>query len=102
MLTYEESARLMNDQIFRDRTKVACLNFARYITDEASSTPGHSTRIKWAQSTLVQPDNAVIQVTPTTVMDTAVQSAVLDAEGHSTITDADLQVAVETSVNKLL
>ena len=96
MLTYEESAALMNDQIFRDRVKVGCITYARYITDEASTTPGHSTRIKWAQQTLVQPDLSVNMVTPTTVMDDAVQQA------GAAITDTALQGAVETSVNKLL
>lgn len=95
-LTYEQSATLMSDTTFRSRVKVACLTYARYITDEASTTPAHSTRVRWAQQTLMNPDGAVEQVTPTTVMDAAVQAA------GSAITDPGLQSAVENSVNKLL
>jgi len=95
-LTYEQSAELMENAVFRGRVKVGCITYARYITDEAPTTPAHSTRTRWAQQTLVAPEATVNQVTPTVVMDGAVQ-----ADGAE-ITDANLQVAVETSVNKLL
>lgn len=95
-LTYEQSAELMKDPVFQGRVKVACLTYARYITDEPANTAAHSTRTKWAQQTLVVPDSAVAQVTPTTVMDSNVQAA------GAAITDTALQTAVETSVNKLL
>jgi hypothetical protein len=96
-LTYEETAALMNDAVFRGRVSIACVNFARYITDEASNTPAHSTRFRWAQQTLQTPESAVVQVIPTVVTDTAVQDA-----GGAAITDQALQGAVETAVNKLL
>jgi hypothetical protein len=101
-LTYAQTAELMKDAVFRGRVSVGCVNFARYITDEAASTPAHSTRIKWAQQTLLTPDIAVNQVIPTVVTDDAVQDAGLDADGTSAITDPALQSAVETAVNKLL
>jgi len=96
-LTYEETAALMKDETFRGRVGVACVNYARYITDEATSTPAHATRYRWAQTTLQQPDIAVNQIIPTVVTDSAVQEA-----GGAAITDAALQSAVETAVNKLL
>lgn len=95
-LTYEESASLMADLAFRGRVKVACITYARFIGDEAADVPAHSTRVKWSQATLLNPDFAAAQVTPTTVMDPAVQQA------GSAITDAALQGSVETSVNKIL
>lgn len=95
-LTYEQTAALMQDAVFRGRVGVACVNFARYITDEQPSTPAHNTRMKWAQQTLLTPEATVAQVIPTVVTDAAVQ-----AEG-SAITDAALQTAVETAVNKLI
>lgn len=101
-LTYDETAKLMQDATFRGRVSVACVNFARYITDEPANTPAHSTRIRWAQQTLQGPEVAVNQVIPTVVTDTAVQDAGLDADGTSAITDEALQGAVETAVNKLL
>lgn len=95
-LTYDESAALMGDAAFRGRVKVACLKYSTYINDEAASTPAHSTRIKWAQSTMANPDAAAATVTPTTVMDAAVQ------QDGATIEDAALQSAVENSINKMM
>lgn len=102
MLTYEESATLMTNAIFQGRVKVACLTYARYITDEGANTPAHSTRIRWAQQTLMMPDAAAGQVSPTVVMDAAVQAAAIDADGDSTIDDPGLQSATENAVNKIL
>jgi hypothetical protein len=96
-LTYQETAELMNDQVFRGRVGVACVNYARYISDEAASTPAHNTRYRWATQTMQTPDIAVNQIIPTVVTDSAVQEA-----GGAAITDAALQSAVETAVNKLL
>jgi hypothetical protein len=102
MLTYEESSTLMKNPAFQGRVKVACLTYARYIMDEGANTPAHSTRIRWAQQTLNMPEAAAGQVTPTTVMDSAVQAAAIDTDGDSTIDDAGLQSATENSVNKML
>ena len=95
-LTYEESAALMKDPTFVSRVKVACLKFADYITNEASTTPAHMSRIKWAQYAMTNPDTTAGQVTPPTVMDNQVQT------DGSTITDANLQTAVESTINKLI
>jgi len=95
-MTYDESSTLMTDMTFRGRIKVACLSFATYILNEAVSTPAHSSRVRWAQSVAQSPDMQASQVQPMVVMDTQVQ-----ADGAA-ITDANLQTAVETTVNKLL
>ena len=95
-MTYEESAALMVDMDFRGRIKVACLTFATYIGGEDPATPAHSTRTKWAQNAMINPDVAAASVQPPTVMDAKVQAA------GAAITDADLQSAVETTINKLL
>ena len=95
-MTYDESAALMKDAAFIGRVKVSCLKFATYIADEASNTPAHNTRFKWAQYTMTNPDATAQQVTPPTVMDAAVQAA------GSAIEDTALQSAVENTVNKML
>lgn len=95
-LDYAQSAALMANQAFRDRIKIACLKYATYIVDEPANTAAHSTRIRWAQQTMLAPDSAANTVTPTVVMDGQVQ-----AEGDA-ISDVNLQTAVETSINKLL
>jgi hypothetical protein len=95
-LTYEDSAALMNDNAFRGRVKVACLTYADYISGEAANVPAHNTRYKWAQQCFQSPDATAQQVTPAVVMDPSVQ------QDGAAIVDTELQVAVETAVNKIL
>ena len=95
-LSYDQSNTLMSDFGFRGRIKVACLTFAAYISGEAPSEPAHNTRLKWAQSAMLNPDQTAGQVQPQTVMDAAVQ------QQGSAISDKDLQTAVETTVNKIM
>jgi hypothetical protein len=95
-LTYQESAELMRDSTFLDRVKVSCLHYAEYISNEDITVPAHKTRVRWAQSTMDSPDTVAARMTPTVVMDPAVQ------EQGGTISDAELQTAVETAVDKLL
>ena len=93
-MTYEESAALMNDSGFRGRVKVSCLKFADSILIEATTTPAHNTRLRWAQSVIQSPDMVAAQVTAPVIMDPAVQAA------GEAIEDAALQSAVEATVNK--
>ena len=95
-LDYEGSLALMIDQDFRGRVKVACLKFADYILNEASTVTAHNTRMRWAGTCIQGPDMVASQIQPTVVMDPNVQSA------GSTIDDATLQTAVETSLNKII
>jgi hypothetical protein len=95
-MTYQESAALMNDMDFRGRCKVAVLKYASSIMIEAVTVPAHNSRYKWAQNTFMQPDLVAMQVQPPTVMDPGVQSA------GAAVTDAALQGAVETVVNKMI
>jgi hypothetical protein len=95
-LTYEELSNLMRDGVFIGRVKVACLEYASYISGEAADVPAHSTRLKWANQTMQSPDAAASTVTPSVVMDPAVQ------ESGGEIDDVGLQTAVENVVNKML
>lgn len=95
-LDYLQSSTLMLDPTFRGRVKVACLKFADYISDEPITTPAHSARLRWAGNVWQSPDMAAANVTPQTVMEPQVQT-----DGDK-VTDVDLQVAVETVVNKIL
>ena len=73
-MTYEESAALMSDSAFRGRVKVSCIKYADSILIEASSTPGHTSRLRWAQSCFQAPDMVAGQTQPPVVMDPAVQT----------------------------
>jgi hypothetical protein len=95
-LDYTASAELMRNGAFIDRVKVACLKYADFIMNEAVSVPAHSSRIRWAQTTVQSPDGTAQSVTPPVVMDTKVQ---IDG---AAITDANLQSAVETTINRLM
>lgn len=95
-MTYTESAALMNDMDFRGRVKVACLKFATAIMDESGEVPAHNTRMRWAQACYLSPDQTASQVTPPTVMDSAVQTDGAD------ISDDALQGSVEAVVRKIL
>ena len=95
-LTYQDSADLMNDAAFRSSFMVACLKFADFIAAEANDVTAHNTRLRWANNCMANPQMTAMQVQPTTVMQDAVQT-----EGAE-ISDADLQVAVETAVNQML
>jgi hypothetical protein len=86
----------MSDPEFRGRIKVSCLNYAKYIADEANAVPAHNTRVKWAQNTMVNPEMVAAQIQPPTVMHDLVQ-----ADGKA-ITDQNLQTAVENTVDKLM
>jgi len=95
-LDYAGSDALMQDMAFQGRIKCACLVFANYILGEATNVPAHNTRVKWANNTIQAPNVSASLITPTVVMDPAVQ-----AEGGD-IDDAGLQAAVEGAVNKLM
>ena len=95
-ITYAQTSDLMNDQVFKGRTQVACLHFASYINNEDPATPAHASRLRWAQATIQTPMNSVTQIMPVLVMDDKVQTA------GDAILDPDLQIAVETSVNKFI
>jgi hypothetical protein len=96
-MTYDETSELTKNVPFQGRVAVACVHFADYIAGEDPATPAHSTRIKWAQQTLLNPQPVVQACIWTVCNDSAVQDA-----GGAAITDDALQGAVETSINKLL
>lgn len=95
-MTYTESNDLMNDPVFRGRVKVAALKYADSITNEASVVPAHTSRLRWAQQCMQQPEQMANTLTPPTVMDPAVQGA------GPNIDDVALQGAVEAIVNKMI
>lgn len=95
-MTYEETFALTKDLAFRGRVSVACTKFASYIADEQPNVPAHPTRYKWSMTTLINPEGATAQVIPTVVWDASVQAS------GAAVTDAELQGAVETAVQKLI
>ena len=95
-IDYKTSSDLMHDEAFLGRTRIACLTYAAYIADEAITVPAHTTRLKWAQATFRDSENAVNEIMSILIMDAKVK------QFGAAITDADLQSALETSVNKTI
>ena len=95
-LTYDQSAQLTTDGTFRGRVKIACLHFAKYISNEAPNVASHNSRYRWAQSCIQNPDMTAQNIQPNVVMQDQVQ-----AQGTN-ITDADLQTATETALQAML
>ena len=95
-IDYLATNALMSDQEFLGRSRIACLHYASYISGEDQSAPAHATRMRWALQTIANPDTSLTQILTTLVMDDKVQTA------GAAITDADLQTAVETSVNRYI
>lgn len=96
ILTYDQSAQLMQDSTFRGRVKVACLSYAQYISLEPTNVPAHNSRFKWAQRCVQAPDAIAAETVPPTVMNPNVQQA------GSAVTDPDLQAAVQTVVDAIM
>lgn len=94
MLTYEESAALMNDPVFQGRVKAACLSYAGTLL--AGPPPNNPVLFRWAANTYQNPAFAMTQVTPPAVMNVNVQT-----EGAS-ISDPALLATVEYVVGGLL
>jgi len=95
-LDYNTSALLQNDFAFRGRVRVACLHFATYVRDEATSVPAHTTRYRWSQECFQNPDMKAQAVQPIVVMDPNVQS-----QGDA-ISDSELQSATEVAIQSFL
>jgi hypothetical protein len=93
-MTDEESAALMTDIPFRNRIKVSCLKYADVLLNRPVDTQGINQQRSWAKNTQTSPDSVAAGLQPQVVMDTVVQT-----EGAA-ISDAALQGAVETAINK--
>jgi len=93
-LTYDQLASLMSDPAFRGRVKVSMLRYCDTILIEADSTMGHTSRVRWAQQAMQQPDQWVNQLQPSVVMDPAIQ------ESGSAASDIQVQGATEAVINK--
>lgn len=93
-MTYEESAALMRDNTFQGRVKVAAITYAQYLSLQPANS---GSKARWIQNTMSAPDMAAQQLTPGTVMNPNVQQA-----GGATVTDVDLQAAVQAVADVMM
>ena len=94
-MTLEESAALMNDATFRGRVKVAALNYAQYLSLQAS-TASSNAKMTFMQQTMRAPDAMAQTLTPPTVLNPNVQ------QDGPTVSDASLQAAVQTTADMMM
>lgn len=84
----------MNDQVLKGKVKVSMLRYCDTILIEPDSTMGHTSRVRWAQQAMQQPEMWVNQLYPNVVLDPAIQDT-----GADTL-DPQIQAATEAVINK--
>jgi hypothetical protein len=93
-MTLLELSDLATDITMRNRIKMASLKYADVLANRPLDTPGINGQRSTAKTIQQNPDQYAMQIQPTVVMDSAVQSA------GANVTDEALQAAVETSINR--
>lgn len=103
-LDYEQSAKLRTNLIFQGRIASASLKWAQYLMSApVDVTQAHKRReFHYAEDIIGNPNLKAQQLQPLVVQDPNVQTADLDTDGDSTVTDAALQTAVEGAIQKVL
>ena len=99
MATYLELNAVKTNTDFKARVDIAVAKFAMYKLDENPATAGHALAVKWAQNALANPGSVAAGILPAVVMDAAIQAKASDP---ATITDEEVQSAVEAAVNRVL
>lgn len=84
------------------RTESAVIIAARDIYNEATSTPDHAHRLKWAQYTNVNSSVSTIYFMWSLAMNSTIQAAVEADPSGETVTDNDIQFVVSSSLPQVL
>src|SRR5262252_328357 len=98
-LTQVQSAALMGDVEFHGRIKVCVVQYSDSIGIQTTPVSTRQKLVQWSFAVQVTPDSIATGLQPFVVKDSKVQDAGVDEDGHSLVSDADLQTAVETVVN---
>ncbi len=99
MANYLQLHAVKSNPDFVARVSIGIAKYALYIMDEAPNTPNHKPRFAWALNAVANPNSVAAGLLPAIVLDAAVQAK---AAAPDTITDAELQGAVEAAVNRAL
>jgi hypothetical protein len=101
MANYTDLATLRKDATFKARVEIAVAKYALYIMDESPAMASHKVRFAWASNALLNPGSVGEGLIPSIVLDGTVAAAYA-SKNQADITDAQLQSAVEASVNRFL
>ena|SRR3990167_6079335 len=101
--TYQELSQLAAFSGLIDRSSIAILKYGQFIADESADTAFHRSRFNWAMSAITNPRGVADPLLTRIAFDPIFsdQDPWTDAAtGLAAVTDAQLQAAVETAVNR--
>lgn len=93
---YRDYYILATNPAFLQRVQIAVSHFAAYILGEAPNTPNHASRYNWAKSASMSPQGISQAIATAVVLDSNLQPTL------GSVTDANLQSAVENQIGLLL
>ncbi len=97
MATYNELLALASVPDLINRTRVACIIAAEVIGNEIDTTPNHVNRMKWAKAVFNNPPAESLPMLQAILA----KNKGLTAAAITAVTDAALQLAVDSEINTL-
>jgi len=104
-LDYKQSAQLRTNLVFNGRIASAALKWSDSILANTAidiTLLENRKSVNYAQQVYANSNGEATRLQPIVVQDPAVQAQDLGEDGDSLITDAYLQSAVETAIDKIL
>jgi len=104
-LDYKQSAQLRTNLVFNGRIASAALKWSDSVLANTAidiTLLENRKSVNYSQQVYQNPNGEATRLQPIVVQDPAVQAQDLGEDGDSLITDAYLQSAVETAIDKIL
>lgn len=102
MATYSDLATIRNSSVFLDRCTIAVTKYAQFIIGESASTTDHNRRFNWASHAILSPGSTASQLANAIVLDPTFTELADGTTSIDTITDTQMQSAVEATINATL
>jgi hypothetical protein len=96
MATYSDLAGFRNSSAFTDRCTLAIASYAKYILGQ-TNVPAR--KYAWAQNTFLNPNGVFQQLSNGIVLDPTFTGLANGTADISSITDAQVDSAVQTTIN---
>ena len=93
---YADLMNLATDAAFLRRLQICVAKFSMYILNEAPSVPNHNARYTWAKTAVLQSTFVAQTIAPAVVVNDVVSAKL------ASVSDAELQAAVEAEAQQLL
>ena len=102
MAKYSDLAGWRNSSAFIDRCTIAVASYAKYIINEATSVADHNRRFTWASNAILNPGGVLGQLGSAIVLDPVFTALADGTPDISSITDAQIDSAVQSTINATL